>query len=176
MNREVVIARITAIILFLSLGGITEPVLGQTLFSNSEIDADTSLVNTLIDSSFSLSYSHPDRAIAFADSALQLAKQSNYLKGKARAHRELGYSNGVKGNFETALSHHQKGVALHRQISDTLGIISQLNDIGNLYMRQSKYEKALENFFQSLELSESILMDRATASILGNIGLSRKYI
>lgn len=163
---------VIAVILCISLGGVVETAVDQTAIAGSDFPQDTARVNALIDSSYALSYSEPDRAIAFADTALKLAEILGYTKGVARAHRELGYSNGVKGNFEVALEHHQKGVAGHRQIDDTLGVISQLNDIGNLYKRQSLYEKSLNYFFQALELSEQEGIDRATGSIVSNIGLS----
>jgi len=163
---------VIAVIICFSLGGVVENTDDQTVLPDSDFPQDTARVNALIDSSYALSYSDPDRAIAFADTALELAEEAGYTKGVARAHRELGYSNGVKGNFEAALEHHQKGVAGHRQIEDTLGVISQLNDIGNLYKRQSQYEKSLEYFFQALEFSEQEGIDRATGSIVGNIGLS----
>ncbi|WP_205720105.1 tetratricopeptide repeat protein [Fodinibius halophilus] len=129
------------------------------------------MVHALIDSSYELSFADPDRAIRFAEQALEIAKKIDYPKGIAKAHRELGYSNGVKGNFETALNHHEKGISYNQKSGDTLGIISQLNDIGNLYKTQTQYDTALEYFFQAIELSEANELDRATASISGNIGL-----
>jgi tetratricopeptide (TPR) repeat protein len=133
--------------------------------------SDTTVVNALIDSSYNLSFSDPDRAITFARQALDIAEQIEYSKGIARAHRELGYSNGVKGNFKEAFTHHKEGISHNRKLGDTLGIISQLNDIGNLYKKQTQYDRALENFFRAMKLSEDNGLDRAIASIAGNIGL-----
>jgi len=144
---------------------------GQVDIPSNPDFSDTTLVHTLIDSSFDLSFTDPDRAIMFAGQALEIAEQIDYPKGIARAHRELGYSNGVKGNFEAALSHHQRGISHNTELGDTLGIISQLNDIGNLYKKQTQYDSALEHFYQALELSETNDMDGAIASIAGNIGL-----
>lgn len=134
--------------------------------------SDTSLVNALIDSSFEYSFSHPDSAIRFASRAMALARAIEYQTGIANAHRELGYSWGVKGNFEKSLDHYEKGEALYRQTGDTLGLIAQLNDIGNTYMNQSEYDEALEYFFESLSLCESVELDRGISANLGNIGLS----
>jgi len=134
--------------------------------------SDTSLVHALIDSSFEYSFSHPDSAIRFAGKAIELARAIDYQSGIAGAHRELGYSWGVKGNFEKSLNHYEQGEAIYRQTGDTLGLIAQLNDIGNTYMSQSEYDKALEYFFESLTLCESVELDRGISVNLGNIGLS----
>ena len=144
---------------------------GQINIPTNPTFSDTSLAHSLIDSSYELSFTNPDRAITFAAQALEISEKINYPEGIARAHRELGYSNGVKGNFETAFNHHQKGISYNRKSGDTLGVISQLNDIGNLYKTQAQYDKALEYFFQALELSETNDLDRPIASIAGNIGL-----
>ncbi|MEL7835112.1 tetratricopeptide repeat protein [Fodinibius sp. Rm-B-1B1-1] len=161
--------RTIAIILFLTVCWGTSH--GQIDIPSNPDFSDTTVVHTLIDSSYALSFDDPDRAIAFAEQALKLSEQIDYPKGVGKAHRELGYSNSVKGNFEEALSHHQKGISQSQQIGDTLGIISQLNDIGNLYKKQTQYHTALEYFFQALELSETQKLDRGIASIAGNIGL-----
>ncbi|WP_440998427.1 tetratricopeptide repeat protein [Fodinibius sp. SL11] len=161
--------KIITVILFLTVfWGKSQ---GQIKIPTNLTFSDTSLVHTLIDSSFELSFADPDRAITFAGQALEIAQEINYPEGIAKAHRELGYSNGVMGNFEEALNHHQKGISYNRKSGDTLGIISQLNDIGNLYKTQTQYDTALEYFFQALELSEANDAERAIASIAGNIGL-----
>lgn len=144
---------------------------GQINIPTNPTFSDTSLVHSLIDSSYELSFTDPNRAIMFAGQALGIAKEIDYHEGIAKAHRELGYSNGVKGNFETAFNHHQKGISYNRKLGDTLGVISQLNDIGNLYKTQTQYDTALEYFFQALELSEINDLNRPIASIAGNIGL-----
>lgn len=167
MNKGVFV-----IILCLSFSSFMVAASDLSVSDTFDVTPDTALVNALIDSSYALSYSDPDRAIAFANRALKLAEESDYPKGIARAHRELGYSQGVKGNFEVALEHHRTGISQNRQARDTVGMVSQMNDIGNLYKRQNQYEKALDYFFRALEFSEEIGMDRAIGSIVSNIGLS----
>lgn len=161
--------RIITVILFLAVCWGNSH--GQINIPSNPDFSDTTVVHALIDSSYSLSFTDPDRAIIFAGQALEIAEEIGYSKGIARAHRELGYSNGVKGNFEEALTHHKEGISQNRELGDTLGIISQLNDLGNLYKEQTQYHKALEHFFQALELSEMNNLDRPIASIAGNIGL-----
>ncbi|MDX1619018.1 MAG: tetratricopeptide repeat protein [Balneolaceae bacterium] len=113
---------------------------------------DTVLVRALIDSSYEYSYSDPDRSIRFAEQALRQSETLDFKEGIAGAHRELGYALSVKGDFRKALDHFKKGVAINRAMSDTLGILSHLSDIGSLYRKRSDYDRALEYFFQSLEL------------------------
>ena len=161
--------RIVTVILFLTVCWGNSH--GQINIPSNLDFSDTTVVHTLIDSSYDLSFTDPDRAIIFAGQALKIAEQIDYPNGIARAHRELGYSKGVKGNFKEAVAHHKKGISYSRELDDTVGIISQLNDIGTLYKKQTQYNTALEYFFRAMKLSEGNRLERAIASIAGNIGL-----
>lgn len=134
--------------------------------------SDTTKVKALTDSSFEYSYSAPDKAIRFARKALNLATEIGYRKGVAGAHRELGYSWSVKGAFAKSMEHFEKGIAISRQIGDTLALIKQLSDLGSAYTKQSRYEKALEYHFESLHLCEHIGLERGISVNLSNIGLA----
>jgi len=133
---------------------------------------DTTLVNNLIDSSYTVSYSNPDQAITFANRALALAEKLNYQKGIAGAHGELGYAYSVKGAFEKSLNHFKEGIARNRAIGDSLGLVSQLNDLGSTYKSKSEYEQALKYYFQALAICQDMGLDRGISATLGNIGLS----
>jgi len=144
----------------------------QAAMPQDSIQADTTLVHALIDSSFEYSFSDPDKAIDFANKARNLSKTLDYQKGIAEAHGELGYSYNRKGDFNKAIDHFEKGIELHRVIRDTMGLISQLNDLGSAYSSMSEYHTALEYYFESLELCEAIGMERGISANLGNIGLA----
>jgi len=144
----------------------------QVAMPQDSIQADTTLVHALIDSSFEYSFSDPDKAIDFANKARNLSKTLDYQKGIAEAHGELGYSYNRKGDFNKAIDHFEKGIELHRVIRDTMGLISQLNDLGSAYSSMSEYHTALEYYFESLELCEAIGMERGISANLGNIGLA----
>lgn len=133
---------------------------------------DSTVVNNLIDSSYTVSYSNPDRAIKFANRALAIAEQLDYQKGIAGAHGELGYAYSVKGEFEKSLAHFKKGIARNRSIGDSLGLVSQLNDLGTTYKKQSDYEQALKYYFQALTICQEMGLERGISATLGNIGLS----
>lgn len=132
---------------------------------------DTTLVQSLIESSYEYAYSDPDLAIEFADSALRLSEQLNFKKGKAGAHQELGYSLSVKGDFHAALNHIKKGIEISRTIGDSLTLVSLINDMGSVYKSQSEYDAALEHYFEALNLCEEMELERGVAVSLGNIGL-----
>jgi tetratricopeptide (TPR) repeat protein/DNA-binding CsgD family transcriptional regulator len=134
--------------------------------------SDTTLINTLIDSSYTLSFSNPDRAIKFANQALELSRELNYKQGMAGAHGELGYAYSVKGEFQQAVSHLDHGIALSRAMGDSIGLVSQLNDLGSVYKTQSEYDQALRYYFKALGICERIGLQRGISATLGNIGLS----
>lgn len=133
--------------------------------------SDSTLVQALRDSSYEYSYSNPDRAIEFANRALQIANEIDYKEGIAGAHGDLGYSYSVKGNFETALQHLNKGIPLSRSIGDSLAWVSMLNDKGSIYKSKSEYDDALELYFQTMDLCKEMGLERGVASTLTNIGL-----
>ncbi len=135
-------------------------------------EADTSLVQSLIDSSYEYSFSNPDRAIEFANQALKLSDKLDYKKGSAGSHRELGYSYSTKGEFRKALDHYEEALDQNQAMGDTLGIVSTLNDMGTTHKSMSNYDRALELFFEALSLCEEIQLERGISATLGNIGLS----
>lgn len=162
--------RATTTILILFLAGFAQSLaqqVGKTLNLS-----DTTLVQTLIDSSYEYSYSDPNHAIEFANEALELSNKINFKKGIAGAHRELGYAFSTKGEFQDALDHFNKGIALSQSLDDSLGWVSMLNDIGTTYKSMSEYDQSLEYYFEALTLCEEMEFERGIAVTLGNIGLS----
>lgn len=142
-----------------------------TLPANPDL-SDTTLVRAWIDSSYSLSYSDPDRSILFSRKALELSRQLDYKKGMAGAHGELGYAYNVKGAFMEAVDQFTKGINQSRAIGDSLELVSQLNDLGTAYKSRNEYDHALKYYFEVLTICEDMELDRGVSASLGNIGLS----
>ncbi len=134
--------------------------------------SDTTLVQSLRDSSYEYSYSNPDRAIEFANHALELANQIDYKEGIAGAYGDLGYAFSVKGEFEKALHHFNEGIPLSRTIGDSLAWVSMLVDKGGVFKLKSEYHNALEIYFEALDLCREMELERGVAAALANIGLS----
>ncbi len=164
MTRGVITAIL--VVLVTALPSYAQPTLPE-----NPAPSDTSLIQAWIDSSYNLSYSDPDRAISFAEKALELSRQLEFSEGMVGAHGELGYVNNTKGEFATAIDHFEKGISLSREIGDSLGLVSNINDMGNAYKTQNKYDKALTYFFEALELCEKMGLERGISATLGNIGL-----
>lgn len=133
--------------------------------------ADSTMVQALRDSSYEYSYSNPDRAIKFANRALQISREINYEEGIAGAHGDLGYSYSVKGEFQKALRHFNEGIPLSQNIRDSLAWVSMLVDKGGVFKLKSEYDKALEIYFESLALCKEMGLERGVAVTLTNIGL-----
>lgn len=133
--------------------------------------SDTTLVQSLRDSSYEYSYSNPDRAIEFANQALEIANQIDYKEGIAGAHGDLGYSYSVKGEFQKALQHFNEGIPLSQTIGDSLAWVSMLVDKGGVFKLKSEYHKALEIYFKSLDICRKMELERGVAATLTNIGL-----
>lgn len=159
-------ASVTWLLLLICCAPATAQQSDQTLSQS-----DTTLVKALRDSSFEYSYSDPDRAIEFAEEAMEISRQIEYKKGIAGAHGDLGYAYTVKGQFETALSHLDEGIDLSRSIADSLAWVTMLNDKGSIYKSKSEYERALEFYFMSRDLCDEMGLKRGIAVTLTNIGL-----
>lgn len=75
------------------------------------------------------------------------------------------------GNYDEALGHYQRSVTINRGQFEKLGLVNAFKGIGNVHRARGDYGAALENYFNSLALSEEIKAPLGTT--LGSIGLVR---
>lgn len=81
-------------------------------------------------------------------------KEENLL-GQNIAYRELGRILREDSRFVDAISAHHKGIALAKQIGDTLNMVQHLNNIGTNYRRLGILDEAATYHYEALTLCEN---------------------
>jgi len=126
--------------------------------------------------------SSPDSAIFYYAKALELADSYSFSKNdqsqlkssilplKAKALRNIGDANDVKGNFNQAIKFCQESLKISEGLNDKLNISHCLKDIGVFYAKMGNYYIALEYNLKALKLFEAIGNKKGIAACYNFIG------
>jgi len=133
-------------------------------------DADTTLVNTLIQQSKEQAAADPAKAILLATQAKEFSEKINYIKGQAYSlkHIGLGYYN--LGKYVEALNYWDQSLKVFEQLKDDIGVANMLNNIAIIYIGRGDDDKGLEYSLRSLKLSEKTGDKLRILSALNTIG------
>lgn len=131
---------------------------------------DTLKVNTLIDISGSLLRVDANEALRYANDALSLAKQLDFVRGEAYALKNIGMSYYFQGNYIETLLFWEQSLSAFQTIDDKLGIANMLNNLGAVNFNEGDDEKAIQYYLESLKVSEEIGDKLRIATALVNIG------
>ncbi|MCD6069229.1 MAG: protein serine/threonine phosphatase [Bacteroidetes bacterium] len=141
---------------------------------------DTVRVNMLNSLSLELYKSDLDSAIIIGTQALTVSKKIHWKKGEGYVRHLLGVFNYMKGNYAISLEWYTAALAIWKELKNSpdkslsrYGKIytakTSLN-IGNIYVDQSDYTKALDYFFTAIHMAEELGDKKTRAISLGNIG------
>ncbi|NMF60237.1 tetratricopeptide repeat protein [Pseudanabaena yagii] len=75
------------------------------------------------------------------------------------------------GQYEKAITYHQKHYDISKEIGDRQGVASSLGNLGICYRHLGQYEKAITYHQQHYDISEEIGDRQGVANSLGNLGL-----
>jgi len=115
-------------------------------------------------------YTAPDKAIEYAEAALELARKYKDKEQEANALINIGNGFLFSGNFREALDKYfVPGLKLAEEIGYDKGIAGGLNSIAASYMNLGDYEEALSTFLRSLEILEANKDHNKAARIKINI-------
>lgn len=109
-------------------------------------------------------------ALAWADSALQLAEELGFAEGRAMMHNQKGILYRYLNDYAAAYEHSQQGLAIARQ-HELAGAEARChNTLALLYQNMGQYPQALDHYQQSLQLARRLALKQGEALILTNIG------
>ncbi|WP_462247310.1 tetratricopeptide repeat protein [Ekhidna sp.] len=135
-------------------------------------DLDTNKVNTLINLAFEWRYIDAAKTIVYANDAIALADDIDFVKGKAQALRNLGLGYNYMGNRDSAAFY----VSTSRDLAQENGLIQiqadALNTLGNIHFGKSQYDSARMAFQQSYELFDLIKNYENRAVLLASIAVT----
>lgn len=110
-------------------------------------------------------------AIKKWQAALDVFKQINDKKGEANILGNMGAVYFNKGDDAKSLELHLQSLKIAEEINDTLREVTQLNNIAGVYSnKRATYNKALEYFLRSYNLSRIIKDDYLIGMSSGNLG------
>ncbi|HKB45003.1 MAG TPA: adenylate/guanylate cyclase domain-containing protein [Chitinophagaceae bacterium] len=142
----------------------------STVRPATEKEADTVLINSLLEQSKESLTESPDKTIALAQQAKDLSKKANFKKGKAYALKNIGLANYHKGNYVETLQNWEESLKTFEQINDETGVANILNNMAAIYGEQGDEEKGLEYSLRSLKISEKLGDKLRILSALNTIG------
>ncbi len=113
---------------------------------------------------------NPDSAIKFYSRGLLIAEKysNNYYIAKFHLRKGINYN--IESEYETALNELLSAAQIAAK-TDSIGLQNTIaRYTGNVYWGMGIYEKALDNYFRTLIISEENHFTRDIASTLNNIG------
>jgi signal transduction histidine kinase len=132
---------------------------------------DTNLVKTYNELTWQYRNVDQNKAISYANKAIDLSTRYKFDKGIAQAYNDLGIIFYDKQNFDTAIVLYNKSFAIRRRNNDVSGMAKLYNKIGVVYQKQGNFDKALENQLNALKLFEQVKDDIGISYSLNNIGI-----
>lgn len=147
---------------------------------------DTNKVILLSDIAWELKFESPQKAREYLDSALMLAEQLNYKKGKGNAFNYRGVVEDIHGNSESAIEFFEKSLQIRSELGDKIGVAKLYNNIGNVNDNLGNQKESLESYLKALELyrelGDSLRVARASYNLsilyenVGNFQAAQDFI
>jgi len=134
-----------------------------------EDTAKVKILNQLSD--LSCRFGNYETALQYGDSALVVAKRTDFKKGTATAYNNIGIVNFYQGDYPEALNNSFTALQIAESIGDKNEMASSYKNIGVVYMRQNNNSKAIENYLKSIKIMESIGNKSGIAKVYNNIGI-----
>ncbi len=105
-----------------------------------------------------------------ADTAIEIAKKINYLKGIGRGYNRKGISARYNQKYINSVENHKKALLYFEQVNDTFQKIKCLNSLGVTYRKLNLEKEAFNQYFKALKLSEAIDNKKSVSMALNGIG------
>ncbi|MEZ5198472.1 MAG: tetratricopeptide repeat protein [Bacteroidales bacterium] len=86
----------------------------------------------------------PDKALEYANQALDISQSIGFTRGIAHALHNIGIIQKVLGKYDTANNILLQAKEYFLKINDTIGVVACLTDISDIYTKQNNYQVALE--------------------------------
>lgn len=142
----------------------------DSLNTQLELATGTDKVDVLNNLFIYYSQLNPTKALEYSMQALQLAKESEYERGRAAALNNIGVIYKNQGVYDVALDYYIKSLRISNEIDDKKGSASSMNNIGTVYSLKGVYDKALIYFKESHDILKSFNDRERLIGSLNNIG------
>jgi two-component system, sensor histidine kinase and response regulator len=127
------------------------------------------LLNTLVKS---LREKNNNKALQYAQQAVDLAELLQYKKGLGLALENLGWILYRSGDFMQSYEASTRALKIVEELNDSPAIARLYINIAAIHFEQKQFDKAIENFKESYTISAAIGDKTTMARSLNNIGYS----
>ena len=132
--------------------------------ANEKIDA-------LVDFSYELRKSDPQKALTYSKKAMLLASENSYDKGIGYSLRNIGLCEWRLAEYSSSIENLSKSVTIFDKLEDKIGKASALNGMGIVYRKLRDYTKSIKLYNESLNLYRELKNKHGEALTLNNIGV-----
>ncbi len=146
------------------------------LLSTTDNGRRVALMNTL---AWELRHTDLTRATVLCEGAVELARQESgeqVQEHLADSFFQLGDFNSQLGNYDQALSHLSRALALYETLGRSRRSAKVLHLIGNTWSHLGNYADALHYFVRLLEIYQDMGLKKEQAAMLSNIGNTYWYL
>jgi len=150
---------------------------GQALIDSLVLDLtilkdDSGKVKTLTRIAQTYLQVNPGKGIEYADKGLAIAEKMKWKRGIANIENAKGLIIGDTGNNTQARVHFERSYALNKEMNASFNMISNLNNIGRSYQRESNFSSALDYFLKALSIAEETKNNEQIALVGTNLTAS----
>jgi two-component sensor histidine kinase len=138
----------------------------------SVMPSDTNQVLAWIGLSKKTMRKNYDLAQTYGDSALKLSENLEFSKGIILAKKQIGNSLYYRGKGDEAYVYWNEVYEYYKEIGEINKAASMLSNMGLIRRNQALYEEAMEAFFESLKIKESLNDSNGIASAYNNIAVT----
>jgi class 3 adenylate cyclase/tetratricopeptide (TPR) repeat protein len=113
----------------------------------------------------------PNKTIAYAKEAMNLAANIKFDEGVALALKDIGLGHYLQGQYVETMDYWQKSLEAFEEINDSTNIARLLSNIGAVYVNNGDDSRALEYHLKSLKVAEKIMDTLRIVTAMNNIGV-----
>lgn len=135
-----------------------------------EAQTDSAKVEAYRDLCFNFSLMNPDSGIYFGKKGLDIALKINFTKGIGDCYNSLGWCYSRKGLFNDADENLKHAKKYFEKTGNRCFVSVSVANIGNMFFLQNRMAEALENYLESVRLSEGCPDEGFKSSGLYSIG------
>jgi signal transduction histidine kinase len=125
----------------------------------------------LLDSAFLYKLSNYNKSNLFATKALNIATTQHNDTLRAKANMYIGTASYLAGKHDEALNKYFEAVKIYQSIKNKNGIAETYNEIGILYLKQNKLNKAKQILYNAITIVDNNSNSRTIANSYNNLGL-----
>jgi len=134
----------------------------------------TDRIKTLLELCWEYRFKNADTARQYGMMALRMSQETGNENLEVEALSHIGVTYEAQGDYNDALSYHERALVLRKKIGDDRKTANTLNNIGIIHDERGEAKEALDNYFEARRIYEKAGDKDKIAMISSNIGIVLK--